>query len=67
MPCNLLEHPERWAVDDPNWAIFMEDDEVCAHFVNILTFMMLKPLICSLLVSYLFGDTETICFAILLT
>ncbi|KAM0901976.1 hypothetical protein ACQ4PT_019537 [Festuca glaucescens] len=27
MPCNLLEHPERWAFDDPNWAIFMEDDE----------------------------------------
>ncbi|KAM0844377.1 hypothetical protein ACQ4PT_057089 [Festuca glaucescens] len=27
MPCNLLECPELCAVDDPNWAIFMEDDE----------------------------------------
>jgi tyrosyl-tRNA synthetase len=27
MPRNLLETPESCAVDDPNWAIFMEDDE----------------------------------------
>jgi tyrosyl-tRNA synthetase len=27
MPRNLLETPESCAVDNPNWAIFMEDDE----------------------------------------
>ncbi|KAM0901255.1 hypothetical protein ACQ4PT_020088 [Festuca glaucescens] len=27
MPRNLLERPQFCAVDDPNWAIFMEDDE----------------------------------------
>ncbi|XP_047052011.1 tyrosine--tRNA ligase 1, cytoplasmic-like [Lolium rigidum] len=27
MPSNLLESPQLCAIDDPNWAIFMEDDE----------------------------------------
>ncbi|CAM0875652.1 unnamed protein product [Alopecurus aequalis] len=27
MPPNLLEYPERAGLDDPRWAIFMEDDE----------------------------------------